>query len=437
MNTHNLSLSRFASRIRSSATVQSARQLGERFIGLSHSSESDDYSLPHLSQAPTFGIGAMLSGLNWEGMREGVDHDSRARIVIAGAEGVGKSTLIRRLNGLPIEPTRGPSTWAEFVTDAERTPAIEDLGLFCHVRFGLSNNATDRVDWSPEFSASASFTNFSDANSIGNFENAESVCWSHLQSVDLIVWMLDARMGLRPREHNWICRARSLSKPILVVVNERDDQDAASKVDSIGSLQQILGSPVIKINAKTGENVLESLLPRMVAACDKLNTPLGREVPAWRPFAAQRVIARAALLSGLIGAEPVSLLDLPSQIMLQMRSMMNIAAIYGEPQGDRYSRELIAMLLAGAGLRFTTAQIAKTIPFVGWAVSRALAASGSWLMGWTTHNYFANGKRMILPIVTPKLPHIRTSTNFAQESMTHSHDSEDEPSSRKKSDMSK
>jgi uncharacterized protein (DUF697 family) len=162
-------------------------------------------------------------------------------------------------------------------------------------------------------------------------------------------------------------------------------------------MARALACPVIGISAASGLNVMSELLPRMADASPQLNTALGREVPAWRPHAARRITERATVLSGLVGLEPVPLLDIPFQALLQLRLVMRLAAIYGEPSSDRYSRELLATLAGSAALRYAGQQLAKVVPLLGWAASGALAAGGTWVIGKAAEAYFENGRRLPLP----------------------------------------
>ncbi len=311
---------------------------------------------------PVSGIGALISTLDWDSVRAEVDREVRARIVVAGAPGAGKSTLVNCLRGAP-DAAEGLGAGA----------GVEDLGLFT------------LVDVAPTDGADA---------------NDDPAIWDAIQAADLVLWVLDGAAGMRAWEHEWISRVRGAGRPLLIALNKRDRvQDAAG----IDRLKRTLACPVVCVAARDGLNVMEELLPRLADASPALNTALGREAPAWRPAAAQRATRRAALLSGLVGIEPLPLLDIPFQVLIALRLVLRIAAIYDEPHGDRYSRELLATMVGGVMLRYLGQQVAKLVPLFGWAVSGALAAGGAWVIGAAAERYFANGRRMPLP----KLPHIK------------------------------
>jgi uncharacterized protein (DUF697 family) len=181
---------------------------------------------------------------------------------------------------------------------------------------------------------------------------------------------------------------------MLVALNKIDQPEAGQAVEEA---RRNLACPVIGISAQNGEGLARDLLPRMVDVGPSLNTALGRESPVWRHMASRRATRRAALLCGLVGLEPVPFLDLPLQALLQARLVLRIAAIHDEPHDDRYSRELLAALIGGVGLRYAGQQLAKLVPVAGWLLSSALAAGGAWMIGLASEVYFAHGRRVPLP----------------------------------------
>jgi len=303
-------------------------------------------------------LGIMLNDLNWQAIQSEIEEETRARVLVVGRQGAGKSALLNWV--------RAGSAPASF--QMPLASGQEDMGLF-----------TALTVLEDDLSASASI--------------GETRWEAILEEADLVVWLLDSARALDPLERNWVSRVRGLGVPLVVALNRREDQNVLTGAEA----EKILSTPVIPINALTGWNVVGGLMPRMVQVCDKINMALGREAPAWRPYAAQRVIARSVMLSGLVGAEPIPLLDLPVQVTIQLRALLRIAAIYGENQGDRYGRELLATLIGGAGLRLATQQIAKAVPVIGWVCSGGFAAGGTWLIGQSARRYFANGRRIDLP----------------------------------------
>ncbi len=62
--------------------------------------------IPKNSDGPvsdaTRGIGSILIALDWNQVREEVDRESRARLVLIGANGLGKLTLLNTLKGSTV-----------------------------------------------------------------------------------------------------------------------------------------------------------------------------------------------------------------------------------------------------------------------------------------------------------------------------------------------
>ncbi len=320
------------------------------------------------------GLGSILNALDWDHVREEVDRESRSRVVFIGASGAGKSTLLNTLKGSAVSlDSADPETLAEL--------RVEDFGLFAIV---------DVPAHSPN----------------GQLHEGETA-WFVLTSADLIVWVLDGAAGLRAWEHEWICRLRALGRPLLIVLN-KIDQVADKAV--VAELNRTLACTLFPIEARDFQSINEGLLPHLVEASPNLATPLGREVLGWRRTAAQRVIKRSVVVSGLVGTEPAPLLDLPLQVLIQLRLILRLGAIYGEPVNDRYSGELLVTMASSVALRYVSQQLVKLIPFVGWVVSGALAAGGTWAIGELALKYFENGRQIPHPQVKvprPRRPALR------------------------------
>jgi small GTP-binding protein len=317
------------------------------------------------------GIGSILNALDWDQVREEVDRESRARLVFIGANGAGKSTLLNTLKGSVVSLERAEP-------DADEDLTLEDFGLFAIV---------DVPARSPN----------------GQLPEGDTIGLV-LNSAELIVWVLDGAGGMRPWEHEWICRLRALGRPLLIVLNKIDQ--VADK-DVVRALNHTLACAVIPIEARDFQSINEQLLPQLVATCPNLALPLGREVLGWRRTAAQRVINRSAVVSGLVGTEPAPLLDLPLQVLIQLRLILRLGAIYGEPVNDRYSRELLVTMASSVGLRYVSQQVVKLIPLAGWIVSGLLAAGGTWAIGELAQHYFEHGRQIPRPTVRLRAPRVK------------------------------
>jgi uncharacterized protein (DUF697 family) len=156
----------------------------------------------------------------------------------------------------------------------------------------------------------------------------------------------------------------------------------------LASIEGRLGVEVIPVSAFDGPEVQCRFMARMIEACPKLAVPLGREVAAFRRAAAERIIRRAALLCGLFAMEPIPLVDLPVQIGTQVGLVARIATMYGHPPSSDYAKELVITGAGSTALRLLALQAVKLVPMFGWALSGALGAGTTWLLGRATVAYF-------------------------------------------------
>ncbi len=325
---------------------------------------------PHGSDGPTeprdsFGLGTLLAALDWERVRDEVDREARAQIVIVGGPESDKRALLQWLHGVQTTANKSPADTAPEASEAtDPETDFADFGLFALATLPDEHGPTDLQQW------------------------------PSLDSANLLVYLLDADTVTHDNNQAWLARLRATGRALLVAVDTRHAPEPELLQEKFGHR---LAQPWVQINTQSGANIIEAMLPMMVTVCPTLNTALGREVPVWRQQAIRRTLERSAWLSGLAGVEPVPLLDLPFQMLIQLRLVLRIAAAYGEPVNDRYSRELLAALLGSAGLRYASQQITKLVPVVGWLASGALAASGTWAMGRLATTYFENGRRLPLP----------------------------------------
>ena len=319
-------------------------------------------SAPEAVKLPTLidDLRSVLRSLDWEKLREDVRYEAAARLAIVGPVNAGKSTLFNLMEGKAIAEA-GP------IPGTTRVSMQTSLGPFVLVDtpgFG-EVNGVDRAGIAARSAAEA----------------------------DAILLLLDAVAGLRQGDADLLSYLQTLRRPVVVAMNKIDllGRDYQSVVDDASSR---LGVPVIPVSAKKGTNVAEKLMPALVDALPDLAVALGRELPAMRRSAAQRIIRHAAMLNTAVGAEPVPFIDIPVLLTTQGRMVLRIAAIYGEPFTSRHAKELISTIAGGLAFRFLAQQGAKLVPVGGWAVAAGLAAVGTWSIGQVAIEYFESGKRL-------------------------------------------
>src|SRR6476620_2843826 len=303
---------------------------------------------------------SVLRSLDWEKLRDDVRLEAAAKLAIVGPVNAGKSTLFNLIEGHNSAET-GP------VPGTTKVPMHRVLGPFLLVD-------------TPGF------------GEVGGVDRAHIAAKSAAES-DAILLLLDAGAGLRQGDADLLKYLQGLRRPVVVALN---------KIDLLGKDYQLivndaqarLGVPVIPISAKKGTNVAEKLVPALVDALPELAVALGRALPPLRRAMASRIIKQHAILNSAAGAEPIPFIDIPVLLTTQVRMMLKIATIYGEPFSTRHAKELVGTIAGGLAFRFIAQQGAKLVPVGGWAVAASIAALGTWSIGQVAIEYFESGKRL-------------------------------------------
>lgn len=308
---------------------------------------------------------------HWNDLAAEIGRESQARVAFVGLNGAGKSLLFNRLRGWTISgDPPAPLTEAYELHEGFN---VELLGVFV---------LADFPEHPPAIWASQELL-------------------SSLGDPALVIYLLDGECGVTPADFRWLAALRATGRPLLAVLNKCDLlQNMAAAVTEATAR---LGMPVVPISAHTGFNVSEQLLPSMLDRVPRLAVPLGRELTALRQQAARRVIRQAALLAGVAGVQPVPLLDLPFQVMIQVGVVMRVGAAYGYVPTGSVTREIIGTVISTLGVRFGALALVKTVPFVGWAVAGLLSSGMTLLFGEAAIRYYESdaslplAKQMVWP----------------------------------------
>lgn len=305
-------------------------------------------------------VRGFMQAINWKQAQEEVLEGLGNTVVIVGQANTGKSTLFNQLKGKQISEV---SPQAGTTKDLIRT----DFGPFTLV---------DTPGHLPD------------------------VMETGIQQASLVVFMIDGEKGLRPDDRNLLMTIREMEKPTIVVVNKIDSLRSIQAGDELANdISRRLGvSGVIPISARNGTNVAEELVPAMISASPEAALVIGRELPAYRRQAGQRIIRNAALVSLAAGLEPIPLIDIPILIGTQVRLVLRLAALYGEPidstEALKHARELVITMISGLGLRYLAEQAAKAVPFGGDIIAGAIAGAATWSIGEVALEYYEGGKRL-------------------------------------------
>jgi small GTP-binding protein len=339
----------------------------------SHVAIEEDYAMPDKSKSGRSQRGNLLSvgtllklpatigtmrafmdALNWNAAEQDVRGELRHRIVIAGRPNTGKSTLFNAIRG-------------RYQSAVAATPGTTQ-GLV-------------RGEFGP----------FMLIDTPGHLPEQQE---DAARAAAVVVLLIDGVKGLTKEDRDLYDRLRALGRPIVVAINKcdalRSDPEAVAE-----GVAGILGADdAIPISARLYTNIAEDLIPAMIEASPDAALAIGRQMPAFRRAAAERIIRNAALITLAAGLEPVPLVDIPIILGSQVRLVLRIAALYGEPVGSQHLRELGAAVAGGLFMRYLAEEASKAVPFGGDLVSGVIAASGTWAIGWVALEYFESGKHL-------------------------------------------
>ena len=180
----------------------------------------------------------------------------------------------------------------------------------------------------------------------------------------------------------------------MTALNKLDLIQSREAETVLTSVEMGLGCSIIPISARTGLNISERLIPRLIDEQPGLAVALGRALPEYRRMAADKIIRKAATWSLLAGFEPIPGIDIPVLLIAQVRLILRIAALYGEEINTRTARELLATIAGGVAVRYLGEQAAKFLPGPGWALSAGFAAAGTYAIGQVARDYFESGKQL-------------------------------------------
>jgi small GTP-binding protein len=305
-------------------------------------------------------IRSFMKALNWNEAQGEVLQGLKNTVVIVGLPNTGKSTLFNYLKGQqlsPVSPEAGTT----------RTLVRTDFGPFSLI---------DTPGHLPELMESG------------------------MDLASVIVFLIDGTKGLQSKDRELYETIKKLNKPTIIGVNKVDALPGDESGDTLANEVAVsLGvAGVIPVSGRTGVNIAEELIPAMIDASPEAALVIGRELPAFRRNAAQRIIRNATLISLAAGLEPIPLVDIPILLGNQIRLVLRLAALYGEPVDSanttRHLRELIAVMAGGLGFRYLAEQVAKALPFGGDFVSGAIAGASTWAMGQVILEYYESEKHI-------------------------------------------
>jgi small GTP-binding protein len=295
-----------------------------------------------------------MNSINWKLAQQEIAEEIRRKVALIGLPNSGKSTLFNTLQGKyvsPVSPVEGTTT----------SNIRSNFGPFTLI---------DTPGHLPEMQQEA------------------------IEEAAVTIYLLDAGEGMRPRDYESIEQLRKLEKPFVVVLNKSDLIGETADEAAARAAARLHVQDVIPISARDGANVSEELIPALINASPEAAIVLGRQLPQFRREAANRLVRSATLISLAAGLEPIPLVDIPILLGNQIRLVLRVAAVYGEPMNAQHMRELVTTIAGGLLLRYAAEEAAKAVPFGGDLVAGAIAAAGTWAIGQVAIEYFESGKKL-------------------------------------------
>lgn len=234
----------------------------------------------------------------------------------------------------------------------------------------------------------------------GSDIESSTAALSAADRADIILFVTDAsRRSYRSDLPMWRV-VRDQKKPYLLIGNKLDLSGGDAR-EVKHRLADVFGAPlnqIAVISAKDGTNVLEELLPRIVAVAKGLEIPLARRFPVFRKAVANRVTTATAAENSVIGVLiflPAA--DMPVMTANQVKMILKIAVAYGQDISLERLKELMVVFGGAIAFRAAARNLAAFIPALGWAVKGGIAYGGTVALGKTAVKYFETYTRERVP----------------------------------------
>src|SRR5579885_3195475 len=277
-----------------------------------------------------------MTAVNWKTAQGEIQWALTSKVAIVGLPNTGKSTLFNTLKGQRVSPV---------------SPEAGTTKMLVRGAFGP----------------------FALIDTPGHLPD---IAKKGIKEASAILMLVDGTRGFQKEDEELYKEIKRADKPIIIAVNKIDLMrgDPEDMCDDLAVRLEV--EEVLPISAIQGTNIVEDLIPAMIDVSPEAAVMLGRELPAFPRMAVDKIIRNSVLLSLAAGLEPVPLVDIPILLGTQIRLVLRIAAIYGEPFSASRAREVVAVITGGLALRYAAEELAKLIPFGGDLVSGAIAAAG-------------------------------------------------------------
>ncbi len=295
----------------------------------------------------------LWDAVNWSAAETDVRNELRQKIAIVGAPNSGKSTLFNTLQG------------------KYRSPVSEKSG-----------STTDSV-----------VTSFGMFTLVDTPGHKKQIQLDEVKQAVAALFVLDGSHPITETEIELFAALQDIGKPVIIALN-KCDLPAYSEELRQSAVAALNMRHIIAVSALRGDHVLDDLIPAIIEISPDAALLIGKAAPVYRSDAAKRIIRNSALITLTAGLEPIPLVDIPIILSAQIRMVLRIAALFGDPISSENAKELITAIAGSLLIRYLAEETAKAAPFGGDLISGAMAAAGTWSIGMAALAYFENDKKL-------------------------------------------
>ncbi|MBL8095208.1 MAG: 50S ribosome-binding GTPase [Anaerolineales bacterium] len=235
------------------------------------------------------------------------------------------------------------------------------------------------------------------ADAVGDLgEQEKSRALQAAEQADFLIVVFDAIQGIKRTEQELFDELHALGKPLVAVLNKADllsSRDLKPVLERTAANLRLEQSQVVPISARTGHN-LDDLLLAIAKAEPGLLAALGRALPAYRWRLAWTAITGAATTSAVIALTPLPVLDVIPLLAVQSSLVLGVARIYNYELTPARARELAVTFGLGFLGRTLFQELSKLGGPPGWALSAAVAAGTTVVMGYAAATWFERGEKL-------------------------------------------
>lgn len=301
-------------------------------------------------------------------------------ISLVGGVNAGKSKTINALTGIDYAEVKARAGCTKNITLYELSP-----GVFVADTPGLHDVNEEVSDKSSDFVE---------------------------QDSDIVLFFLNAAVGVNKHEKEAFEKIAQLGKDIIVVLNKIDvhygDDFEESLADIMQQTQEELGVTPIPISSKDGTGVQDLNDAILDILVEKGKDLLFLKVSRHKEKSVAKWINSATAAAAAIGAIPVPGSDIVPLTSLQVGLAMKIAYIYDIKPSKNDVMKLVGATVTGSIGKQIARFAITALKAVGWipggqfleaatmAIAASVAASMTYAFGWACNAYYKSGMTLDL-----------------------------------------